>query len=135
MDLGLFVFLAIFAYSSLIIKSQTSSIFIALPILALGVIACAILGTYAVASESIILETSVITGNNSTNTSYYENGTIISISQYNATGFETHPVLNITESWGVAFFVMFHFLLAFLNVVNALYFIGDKIKTQNQFRH
>lgn len=135
MDLGLFVFLGFFAYSSLIIKARSNSIFVVLPILALGVVACAILGTYTVYNEGIVLATTQTSAINATNYNYYPNGTMISYMQSNSTGIDTNPVLTITEEWGVVFFTMFHFLLAFINVVQALYFISDKIEARNQFKN
>jgi len=134
MDLGLFVFLGFFAYSSLIIKSQTNSLFIALPILALGVVSCAILGTYAISSEGILIETVTLSANNSTESIYFANGSLSMTHQLNSTGSISNPVVQINQTWAVGFWMMFHFLLAFVNMVNALYFIKDDIKTKNQFK-
>lgn len=134
MDLGLFIFLGIFAYSSLFVRAKTDQSFVVLPILGLGVVCAAILGTYSVANDGILIQTIVTTNSTSISSSGNVTSVYPIVSSMNATSIEFHPILNINEEWAIVLFSMFHFLLAFLNVVSALYFIGDKTKTKSQFQ-
>ena len=136
MDLGLFVLLGFFAYSSLIIKARTDSAFIVMPVLALGIICAAILGTAAISSEQVLISMTVTTATNSTETLI--NGTTnqtISITNIAANSPQTIPLIHITESWGVALFFLVHMMLAFLNMLNALYVIKDQINAKERFKY
>lgn len=132
MDFGLFAFLGFFAYSSLFISSRSDSLFIKLPILGLGVVAAAIMGTFSVLDENIVVQignTQIETFNQ---TSYFANGSINQIIVHNGTIQNPIDVMKLEQEWSVLFFTMFHFLLAFLNGFNALYVIADKVKSDQR---
>lgn len=130
MDFGLFAFLGFFAYSSLFISSRSDSLFVKLPILGLGVVAAAIMGTFSVLDENIVVQITSYEIQNFNQTSYFANGSINQIIVHNGTNTNPTDVLRLEQEWSVLFFTMFHFLLAFLNGFNALYVIAEKVNSR-----